>query len=759
MRWLLIIFALIGLTSICVGAPTASPIAIETLQAKPGTLDATASSSPSSLSSARKLPTNDVGLPSELAWQAWLVVANKPDAESSFESATVPRRISPKSVFVAPPLQGCPDGYKADVYQRCIKDTIQINYKAHLEFLLQRLKANFPSTVKLDDSAATGPDLKTSAASGPTQVNISLGIEDNWSVSRLPLSSEKIEREVDSDDTVEISVVHVPPVEALNSDQKSTTKTEAVLTQYEVENGSKIGQETEGTFFRGNSSQTFRDHSIREVVVPVAEFIDDGNQTFTEVIDYEIPPSLEKLFNTSQREPVTSEKNITKTKAVEDTQPPTVVLLLSPTKLTAAASTQYFEEPDSRPEKSVDHILVRTGNLKVNSTEKNGVPVDMTVLNFSPEDTTSEENEEVTLTDDEFTDLTTTEIPETVATTIYPEEDPEDATESNDELLDHGEAGMLVSAAKLGPSIHPEESKRQGSKTVEEFGGSISSESSISGDVIIETTLLDLNTGTTPTHARPDDLRELFDTEKQTDSKPEVVFPPQDPRRFDGPSVRGTRRPENPTIPVATLDKSSLTDLDEPSTIDSYPQETVRYVTVHKKHSESDEGPNPSDHGHLQQRRRTTSSHDHVRFPEDPRLTSSSYVLFPSDHSNSINGHLDYKERSSFADDSMRPQLVRKSSVPLHQKKTHWHLPSGWRIDDLQPPRQPVAIQNDNQRQNPMLLRFWTRMPLSRHPSLTMSGQSSRSISPIVTQRESIYRSMQSPQAANRAFSQSVRGG
>ncbi|XP_048507953.1 uncharacterized protein LOC105691926 isoform X3 [Athalia rosae] len=432
--------ALIGFSSICGGVPTdGSPTSdTDSLETVP-------------TSSARKLPSQDVGLPSELAWQAWLVVANKPDAQSSFESATVPRRISPKSVFVAPPLTlpACADGYVADSMGRCIKDTIKIDGYSHLKFVLERLNARFAANkVAFDDSAAVASEQKESAASGPLQVNISLGIDSNWNTESRETTERSSDREenpdsdADKEDPVEISVVQVPPTG--NSSEVNGAKTEASLTLYKVVNGTKVhlGDEDKGMYFRVNSSGDIVMSPIREIVVPVAEFLEDRNQTtsFGDVVDYEIPTSLGSLFN------VTSVNNITK--KVQASLSPTVVLLLSPTKgttTTASSSSEVPGELDSKPAASV------TENSEGKLEAQDGGGFDFLfngkVIEGRPLDDEEDQKEKEELIEvNEELENTTTETSETSLTTEYPEEEGVDTTDWNDEILAHSEAGMLISA-------------------------------------------------------------------------------------------------------------------------------------------------------------------------------------------------------------------------------------------------------------------------------------------------------------------------
>ncbi|KAJ4443251.1 uncharacterized protein [Periplaneta americana] len=113
----------------------------------------------------------------ELSWRALLLVdpdtAPKPRNEEGKR-----RRITPKSVFIAPafsggsPLPDCAEGYRADSMGRCVK-LVQLNHAAQLEFLLQRLNAMYASPVVRRGYE----DLTTSdSQSGPLHVSIPLEI-------------------------------------------------------------------------------------------------------------------------------------------------------------------------------------------------------------------------------------------------------------------------------------------------------------------------------------------------------------------------------------------------------------------------------------------------------------------------------------------------------------------------------------------------------------------------------------------------------
>jgi len=91
-------------------------------------------------------PMSAVGRHQELGWQAWLLV--DPDLPRPNKEEGKKRRITPKSVFIAPAFSGtahlpdCAEGYRPDSLGRCVK-LVQLNHAAQLEFLLQRLNAMY----------------------------------------------------------------------------------------------------------------------------------------------------------------------------------------------------------------------------------------------------------------------------------------------------------------------------------------------------------------------------------------------------------------------------------------------------------------------------------------------------------------------------------------------------------------------------------------------------------------------------------------
>lgn len=108
----------------------------------------------------------------ELAWQAWLLVDDQNQNKHHDLDSFTRRRITPKSVFIAPTfspesLPACAEGYRADSMGRCIR-IIKLDEEAHLDFLLEKLNAQFGNYDEEEDSQEEMP------TPGPFQLNIPL---------------------------------------------------------------------------------------------------------------------------------------------------------------------------------------------------------------------------------------------------------------------------------------------------------------------------------------------------------------------------------------------------------------------------------------------------------------------------------------------------------------------------------------------------------------------------------------------------------
>ena len=143
-----------------------------------------------------------------MGWPSWLLV--DPEDQSHVhekEDPPKPRRITPKSVFIAPafsgssPLPDCAEGYKADSMGRCVK-LVQLNHPAQLNFLLQRLNAMYST-----QDTNHGPE---DSNSGPLHFTLPLDIPE-------PQQEE-------TDESVEVAVVMA---DVLKDDKKKSEEDKA----------------------------------------------------------------------------------------------------------------------------------------------------------------------------------------------------------------------------------------------------------------------------------------------------------------------------------------------------------------------------------------------------------------------------------------------------------------------------------------------------------------------------------------------------
>lgn len=120
---------------------------------------------------------NTVDTSQELGWQSWLLV--DPGTPRPHHEEVKKRRITPKSVFIAPAFSGtshlpdCAEGYRPDSMGRCVK-LVQLNHAAQLSFLLQRLNAMYAAPVNRRDHEDSS--VSDSSSSGPLHVSIPIDI-------------------------------------------------------------------------------------------------------------------------------------------------------------------------------------------------------------------------------------------------------------------------------------------------------------------------------------------------------------------------------------------------------------------------------------------------------------------------------------------------------------------------------------------------------------------------------------------------------
>lgn len=294
------------------------------------------SSSPTLPRSPSETRSQNLGLSSDLTWQAWILLDSQPSAHSALDSASFRRRITPKSVFIAPALPAlppCAEGYHADKMARCMKD-VNIDQQAHLDFLVQKLNNRYAGLGSVSEPSRNSQK----KSSGPFQFNIPL-------LSRLDPQLPKFDYEETRDSTrdsirdpiresIRDPTVVQPQVEAhtdrdrqessettilettnnikLEEEQTTplpTTSDDLFSTTLDEDTTSKtdtvapttedVDDATEAVSEAVPVAELFDDANANfSEAVPVAEFVDDANGTdYSDVVEYKIPSDLRTLLD------------------------------------------------------------------------------------------------------------------------------------------------------------------------------------------------------------------------------------------------------------------------------------------------------------------------------------------------------------------------------------------------------------------------------------------------------------------------------
>ncbi|VVC25603.1 Folded gastrulation, N-terminal domain [Cinara cedri] len=159
--------------------------------------------------------------------------------------AAAGRRITPKSVFVAPSFNKCSDGYRPDSMGRCVK-VVKLNQAAQWDFLLKQLNSMYGPGAAFPVQGAsaayrplpTAPAVTTETSApktdspGPFQLNIPLGGID------LPSSNKQTVETVDDDEDA-AAITTTPAVPSVNPDPgtmtTSTTSGNVIATATDAE--------------------------------------------------------------------------------------------------------------------------------------------------------------------------------------------------------------------------------------------------------------------------------------------------------------------------------------------------------------------------------------------------------------------------------------------------------------------------------------------------------------------------------------------
>ncbi|XP_015112363.1 uncharacterized protein LOC107038015 [Diachasma alloeum] len=517
--------------------------------------------------------SDEVGNPEDLAWQAEFLVDQG--------GVNLLRKITPKSIFIAPSLQAlpsCAEGYQPDAMNRCIKN-VNINHEAHLDFLVQRLNAmyaNFGGS-KSEAAASSG-----SVPTGPLQLDLL----------NIPVIVEAEDQEEEED-------AAAPSTSLFSSEEEDNRRGEEnppiVVDDKDEEDEKESDQKP---FF--HESQTTKDGSENEdsnsgkyddVVPSLVDFIDDTNSSYSEVIDHKVDAG-DRLHNhtiseeESKLDDVKGDDSREKTPRNDSSLASTVVLLLTPTKL-----------PVSNGDLIVAHNS-STGMLSVRRDKENGTETEeiitvnlperlatastpiLILFNGSVSDTSEVQS---STTEEAQTEETETELPGVNEDS----EDVEESTESDNEILAHSEAGMMVTVL---PRVQASSTPVGDDKDT--TASRISSTITINDDFVRETIVLGLNLhndSNTPNTSEPEDQtsstfladEKIVTVTPEMSSEEETTSLPEDTSSF-------TEVPENEeTTADNSDDRKESTTSREITKQSELPATTTMYSDVSTDQRES----------------------------------------------------------------------------------------------------------------------------------------------------------------------------
>ncbi|CAB0037237.1 unnamed protein product, partial [Trichogramma brassicae] len=826
----------------------------------------------------RKSLMQGIGSPSELAWQAWLLVENKNvPMQSSLDSSNILRRITPKSIFIAPDLVSCPDGYTADSKGVCKPNILKIDEDAQRKFFLKRLNYLYGklsgNNTKRPSSASGMP------GAGPFQISIPISMKPEQQQPKPAVTRPAVPRPIETmssttttttteaTTTTTTTTTTAAPSTTSTTQQQPTVGTQIVQTQdpvaeifYKVANetGPKLPSAADDStsFFLGSPTPSTPRHEIQELgqVVPIVPILDSNNESVVKYTEPVIVNATRPHHHAFEETRITDDRPKAE-KKIEDVvivTPTPDVLTIWPTKLPFSSTTKRHTEA---PEEEDDEETTASSQeeTRADSTIQ-------TVAPLEPQQSQQIASAKIRLDDHLYPDATQ---PEPQQSDEYDEtSSSDDFTEGEDELLKAGEAGAMIQHAKnypgllLRPKLHRVDTSDEStvatttlsldeaattlptvtpdSSDINDSTASVIGQTMVdeSGDFTVTTeepttimtteasgiidddnittvedtvddklptettsttaaetkspvitaapttmssttsttTTTSTSTTTTSTSTTPrptssiieDDLKELFEAEKDLLTEPEVVLSTQIYHGLTGaygqrlPTAVPTRAATAATEPL----RISTYRVDETTTVvrteippvldyfDRLPSNPIKQqpaplpavnaeriifrddsdIPFEFKEQMSDSARPVAA---AQDTRRVPSSVASQRpSPNDPEAAYvrypelSHYLKFPSDDVNSIHNLDSYKDRSS----PYRVNLATsstKSSVPARQKPVS--LSSSSQRLPLRSNRQNYnnsRLREQQQQQKPMLLRFWAKMPLIRELDLTASPTS-----------------------------------
>ncbi|XP_063972028.1 dentin sialophosphoprotein-like [Diachasmimorpha longicaudata] len=498
--------------------------------------------------------SDEIGNPEDLAWQAEFLVDQG--------GVNLLRKITPKSIFIAPSLQAlpaCAEGYQPDSMNRCVKN-VNINHEAHIDFLVQRLNAmyaNFGGS-KSEAVASSG-----SAPTGPLQLDLL----------NIPVIVESEEQEEGDD-------VAPPSTSLFSSGGGEDTRKEEEKPPIVVDDKDEPdeGEFDRKTFFHepqttkdGRESDESNSGKYDGIGSSLVDFLDDTNSSYSEIIDYKADPDDQVHNHTiseeeSKLDDVKGDDSRDKTPRNDSSLASTVVLLLTPTKL-----------PVSNGDLIVAHNS-STGMLSVRRDKENGTETEEIITVNLPERLATASTPILILFNGSVSDTldfqsSTTEEAQTEEIEMeLPEEDEdsedvEESTEGDDEILTHSEAGMMVT---MQPHLQASSTPADDHKDT--TASKISSTITINNDFVRETILLGVNLRKDSNTTNTSEPEDQTSSTSLTDEKIVTVTPEMSSYQETTPF------PENTSLYTEPPENEETT---ENNTDDGQESTTPREVTKH----------------------------------------------------------------------------------------------------------------------------------------------------------------------------------
>ncbi|KAI4494103.1 hypothetical protein M0802_009257 [Mischocyttarus mexicanus] len=735
------------------------------------------------------------------AKEEWDEVNAQAGDHANLDSANILRKITPKSIFFAPTRVECAEGYRADTMDRCVKD-VKIDHEAQFDFLLKRVNAMYFQRVGINAQDQKTKNQKQS--SGPLQLSIPLlGASP---VAASPVNNQQLTKNEDEETNEppkETVTVYEAKIETTTKEEKEEEENDENRNYFHdknvhIKDTSKSEEIVPVAEFmdeiNGSSFSEIVDYKIPidlKAILNVTNVkkINNGSEIdndtkLKEVLSMNVssiaPTLVFVLTPTKQPQIESSSSSKVEEVSLEDISNVTTTghLIVHMTE-SINSSNQYAEDEVNESNTMTIPPLNKLSEISLivedkienngNNSEASGMKMD------------EEEEQETTYEDEQIEEDIDDENDDYVDTTDNnPTE--EEFTELEGEILKHSEAGITIPVKNLD-RLHLEDDRDRNEATIDsiknlnytfdssrdeiairfnhtisnkdESDSKISSEATIKDDVIIETTLLNVNptklSNDTKSHFKNDTSKinedkrfnEHFESDKIQDTRSKVVFPTEEiPTTILTSTEENVQLKEQVSRTKFDENQQNPTDLRnvellaEPSSSESLlydPRYDNRYLETSVTEIEDSTKTNSN----------SFSTRNILDLEGSPSYVRSSqnYVKFPSDEINSIHNQ-DYKDghqHNFFEEDPPRVSTMStKSNVPVFQQKSSYsRTPIGWRIDrpeqqeDNERHRSVIVVQR--QKPRPMYLYRTKAPPLTRiSPSLFSNSQAPRSTSTIM---------------------------